>query len=170
MDVLTPRGVEASLEAEAAIALWEAAHPGYSYWWTPPDLPAAVDGILLKHGTIAGVAEIKVRDMDEETFARTYRSEWLVTHSKLERAKSIAEGLAVPLVGFLYLKPSQVLLTRRLAEGGEFVARLRLERTQTAATCNGGLAVRTNAFVDMSDAKRHTKLCDQTLDPFREAG
>lgn len=170
LEALTPRGLEASLEAEQAIALWETANPGWSFWWTPNDLPAAVDGIILRNGKVAGVAEVKCRDLDEQTFRRQFNSEWLVTHSKLERARLVADGLAVPLVGFLYLAQDQVLLTQRLAIGGEFVARLRIERTTTAATCNGGTAVRSNAFIDMTDAKRYAKFSDRVLACAQEIG
>jgi len=170
LDINTPLGQESLRHEQEAAALWESCNPGWSYVTTNKAAPCAVDGILIKGREVAALVETKARSVDERGFSETFKGEWLVTFSKLERGKLIASGLGVPLVGFLYLIPSQVLLVRKLAEDGEFVVPMRIDNTSTQATINGGIANRCNAYIDMTGAKtnRYEKMFDPTL--ARQAG
>jgi len=152
LDINTPLGQESLRHEQEAAALWENLNPGWKYVTTNKAAPCVVDGILMRGGEIAAVVETKARSVDEKGFAEQFNSEWLMTLAKLEKAKAIAHGMGVPLVGFLYLIPSQVLLVRRLAENGEFVVPMRIDNTTTQATINGGTAVRCNAFINMAGA------------------
>jgi hypothetical protein len=91
-----------------------------------------------------------------EKFKTSFQSEWLVTWSKVHNAIQIADSLGVPCFGFLYLVDEKTLLTQKLSEpNGKLNVKIRLETTETQATINGGKAIRTNAFINMSSAQVH---------------
>ena len=80
--------------------------------------------------------------------------EWLVTYDKVQKAVGLAKQLCVPVVGYLLLIPDRiVVVTRLINDRGEVVAPMRLDRTQTQATINGGQVVRTNAYIKITGAK-----------------
>lgn len=80
-----------------------------------------------------------------------FKHEWLVTYAKIERARDIAKAFCVPLIGLLYLVDEPAFLCIRLANAtGEFACPIRVERTETQATVNGGKALRDNAYIDVS--------------------
>lgn len=127
---------------------------GVKYVKTPKDSPAGVDAVLMKGDCLVGVSEMKCRQMTTEQLMGEYRGEWLVTYSKLEKLSSAARLLGVPGVGLLYLVPEKKLLSVRICnEDGLFIPGIRVERTATQATVNGGTAVRENAYVSVADAK-----------------
>lgn len=154
MDILTPRGQQTLADELRAAALFEE-RTGLKYVRTPDDQPAKVDAVIVKEGRVAGVVETKCRyGCTRQTLRDAWGDEWLVTMEKVEQAKGAAALLRVPLYGFLYLVDEGVLLTKKLAdEEGQYCCRLRCDNTQTQRTCNGGKAVRCNAFIDMKDAK-----------------
>jgi hypothetical protein len=172
LDINTPRGQESLRQEHDAVALWQGFNPGWAYAPTDKDSPCPVDGILINGNGIAALVETKCRIIEESVFFEDFAGEWLVTFSKLEKAKQLAHGLCLPLVGFLYLVPSQVLLVRKLAEDGEFVVPMRIANTNTQATINGGVANRCNAYIDMTGTKtkRYEKSVDLTLDQKSRAG
>ena len=62
--------------------------------------------------------------------------------------------MQVPLVGFLYLVEDDILLHKKLWEPElGWVCSMSIRLTYTQATVNGGRALRSNAFIDMKDAK-----------------
>lgn len=155
MDILTARGQETLVQEREAASLFCSAFKGYGYVSTPKDEPCIIDALLIKDLELKAVAETKCRQMTLGTFVRTFNSEWLVTWHKLQGASHIAGLLCVPLYGFLYLVPSRTLLIRRLWDHVTgWAVPMRVEDTVTQATVNGGTALRTNAFIDMSDAKQ----------------
>ena len=172
LDINTPRGQESRRQEHDAVALWQGCNPGWAYAPTDKDSPCPVDGILINGNGIAALVETKCRIVDERAFFNDFKGEWLVTFAKLEKGKQLAHGLGIPLVGFLYLVPSQVLLVRKLAEDGEFIVPMRIDNTITQATINGGAATRCNAYIDMTGTKtkRFEKSCDLTLDQKSRAG
>lgn len=155
MDILSKRGQQTVLDEETAAKIWESNFPSYRYINTPKGQPAFVDAVLIKDNVIAYCVETKCRyDMDLETFSTQRNNEWLVTYDKILNARSIATGLGVPLIGFLYLVTEKILLARKITdEKGNFVCKMKTENTTTQRTVNGGQIVRNNAFIDMSDAK-----------------
>ena len=158
MDINTPRGQE-TLVDERVVAMWAEREFGVRYVETPKGQPATVDAIITDtHAQeIRAVVETKCRyDVDLDGFRRRYRSEWLVTWDKIDKAMTLAQGLGVPLVGFLYLPSSRALLMVRISHpDGRLAVPIRLQTTETRATVNGGRAVRTNAFIDLSSAKAY---------------
>jgi hypothetical protein len=131
------------------------------YIQTPKDTPALVDAIVTNKSSteLLGVAETKCRyDIASlEQFQANYKNEWLVTWSKVNNAINIATSMGVPCVGFLYLVKPRVLLTQKLSDNtGRLAVDVRLSTTSTQATINGGIALRTNAFINMAGAKIYT--------------
>lgn len=152
MDILTPKGQETRQQEERAIEIWHRAYPSYTYIQTPKDKPALVDAVLNVDGEIRGVVETKCRNMSSEEF-KQFGMTWLVTYEKLVKAAVIAEGLCVPLIGFLYLTKDDLLMYQKLWEPDKgWVCEMAIKPTRTQATVNGGSIIRSNAYIDMSNA------------------
>lgn len=160
MDILTEKG-QVSLNDEQTLAKWLEKNFSLKYIQTPKDTPALVDAIVTNKNSseLLGVAETKCRyDIASlEQFQANYKNEWLVTWSKVNNAINIATSMGVPCVGFLYLVKPRVLLTQKLSDNtGRLAVDVRLSTTSTQATINGGIALRTNAFINMAGAKIYT--------------
>lgn len=158
LDILSKRGQQTVVDLNAAVAMWHKLNPGWMYTKTPEDTDAPIDATLVDtHGVIRGAVETKCRyGITFGGFRDTFNNEWLITMSKVISAADVAKGLRVPLVGFLYLVDDKTLLVQRITDkSGNFTAAFRCETTQTQATCNGGLAVRANAYIDMSNCKKY---------------
>lgn len=154
MDILTSKGQKTRQQEERAIELWLKKFPAYSYVQTPKDKPALVDAVLSVNGVMMAVVETKCREMSFAKFSEKYKGEWLVTHEKLIKAADIASAMHVPLVGFLYLVEDDMLLHKKLWEPETgWLCSMSIRLTYTQATVNGGRALRSNAFIDMRDAK-----------------
>lgn len=158
MDIKTQRG-KATLADERVASAWVEREFRVRYVETPKDQPATVDAIITdtKGQEIRAVVETKCRyDVDIDGFRSRYRSEWLVTWDKVAKAMTIAQCLGVPLVGFLYLPTCRTLLVARISHpDGRLATSIRLDTTETQATVNGGRAIRTNAFIDMAQARQY---------------
>jgi hypothetical protein len=77
-----------------------------------------------------------------------------VTWSKVQKTIDIANSLGVPSVGLLYLVKPKIVLMQRLSEpDGKLLVPIRLLTTETQATINGGKIFRTNAYINMEEAK-----------------
>lgn len=153
MDILTTKGQQ-SLSDERIVAQWIESHFEFKYIETPKNSPALIDAILIGKNELKGVIETKCRyKLTLEQFKTTFKNEWLVTWDKVHNAIQIANSLGVPCFGFLYLVNDKVLLIQKLSEpNGKLNVKIRLETTETQATINGGKAIRTNAFIDMTYA------------------
>ncbi len=153
LEVLTPRGMEANATAHR-VADAIAARKGMVWAPTPEDRPATVDGAFLKDGRLHALAECKVREDRRAEIARTkWGDSLLITYEKLYRGKALAEGLAVPLVLIIYLRPDATAYVWRVSdERGRWTKHPHTEETRTQATCNGGTAYRLNAFLPFADA------------------
>ena len=148
LDINTPKG-QRTLEQERQVAsiLLEM---GLTYWNTNKRGDAPVDAVLTKGTNVMYVAETKCRDTDKRTLMNVWHGEWLVTYQKLLELSECSRLLRVPALGLLYLTKDPLLAVVRLTDKhGEFLPRIRIERTTTQATCNGGVANRVNAFIDM---------------------
>jgi len=153
LDINTPLGQLTLAEEQAAKEIFERNMAGWRYIETDKTNKATVDAILEKNGFVRGVVETKCRQMVLERFSTTFGSKWLVTAAKIERCKHIAEDFNVPFYGFLYLVLSRKLLIKRLWQPNYgWLVKIRREETATRATVNGGMAMRVNAFIDMSSA------------------
>jgi hypothetical protein len=153
MDILTAKGQETRQQEERAIEIWLKHFPAYSYVQTPKDKPAIIDAILSVDGVMKAVVETKCRNTSVTEFHCSFKDEWLVTYEKLIKAADIASALSVPLIGFLYLIQDDVLLYQKLWEPNNgWTCHMSIKPTWTQATVNGGKALRSNAFIDMSKA------------------
>lgn len=153
LDINTPRGQETLAQERRVAEIVAAAAPGVAYLGTPKGEPAAVDAILTRGTDLIAVAETKCRNLTREQLAG-YGDEWLVTWDKIMRARSVALGLGVPLIGFLYLTPEDRLLSLRITDAsGALLVPIRIESTLTQATVNGGTARRNNAYLSLASAR-----------------
>jgi hypothetical protein len=153
MDIKTAKG-KVSLADEQRVAKFVKQKFNMHYVQTPKDMPAAVDAILVDK-EIKAVVETKCRyDIDSIAFFDSnYKSEWLITWEKVNKAMQIASGLCVPCIGVLFLVKPEIILIQRIShQDGRLATQIRLQTTQTQATINGGLAVRTNAYINMKSS------------------
>ncbi len=153
LDIMTPKGQESQAHLrDASILMY--ARTGCRMVCCPERSPGEVDGVILSPASgIVGVFEAKCRDMTVEQLVEEFGNEWLITGSKIEAIRTAARTLGVPGVGLLYLIPDRMLLLVTICDShGEGVASVRYARTRTQATTNGGVAVRDNAFVDVTSA------------------
>ena len=154
LDVLTPKGQKSIVDEQKAKAIFLRNFSEYNYIETHKDKSADVDAFLTKDLVIKAIIETKCRyDVTIEEFKERYKSQWLITFDKLERAKVLAKILQVDVVGFLYLVQSETLLVQKIIDDGEYVGRIVIEKTKTQKTINGGSVERVNAFIDMTQAR-----------------
>ena len=153
LDIATPKG-QISLKQEGEMLdILLGACPGIKVLQTPKDQPADVDGVIARAGSIIAVFESKCRELTR-TQLRNFGDEWLVTFEKLQKGALLAKSLCVPFIGYLYLVPDRRVLSVRIADDrGNFLPNIRIERTETQATTNGGQIIRTNAYIRMAGAR-----------------
>lgn len=158
LDILSKRGQQTVVDLNKAVAMWHRLNPGWMYIKTPEDSDSPIDAVLVdSEGVIRGAVETKCRyGITFGAFKNTFKNEWLITMAKIIAAADVAKGLRVPLVGFLYLVEDETLLVQRISDkDGNFTAAFRCEVTQTQATCNGGVANRANAYINMAQSKKY---------------
>jgi hypothetical protein len=160
LDILTPKGRIAAQQQIDAVNAIVARSPGLSFAHTPTEgggagdrtAAACIDGVFIRNERIVACAEVKSRNMTVEQLEK-FNHLWLVTRSKIEELKLISSLLCVVGVGILYLVPSRVVLMQTICRNGQWLVDFQVDETATQATCNGGEAVRDNAFISMSGAK-----------------
>jgi hypothetical protein len=154
LDVNSPKG-QASLEHELrAVQLWNSHYTDYTYVHTPKNGPALVDAVICDNDcNVVAVVEQKSRNMSLEQL-QNWNNEWLITFEKIEAGRYVANSLGVPFIGFLYLIPDDLLITKQLSNAnGEWTCNFRTALTETQETINGGKIVRENAYIDLTEAK-----------------
>jgi hypothetical protein len=154
LDVNSPKGQE-SLEHELrAVQLWNSHYTDYTYVHTPKNGPALVDAVICDNDcNVVAVVEQKSRNMSLEQL-QNWNNEWLITFEKIEAGRYVANSLGVPFIGFLYLIPDDLLITKQLSNAnGEWTCEFRTALTETQETINGGKIVRENAYIDLTGAK-----------------
>ena len=152
LDILTPKGQESAREEQEMLDSLRITFPDSMFVNTPKHQPARVDGLTFKDGRLTGCFESKCRKMTRKQLAE-WGDEWLVTYEKIVCGANLARSLGVPFYGFLYLIPDKQILVVKIADSsGELLPRIRLERTVTQRTVNGGQIVRTNAYIDVKES------------------
>ena len=154
LDVNSPKGQE-SLEHELrAVELWQHCYSDFTYVHTPKNGAALVDAVIVDNDTnVVAVVEQKSRNMSLEQLNK-WNMEWLITFDKIKAGQKTAKALGVPFIGFLYLIPDDLLLTKQLSNAkGEWTCDFRTDITETQETINGGKIERLNAYIDMTEAK-----------------
>lgn len=157
MDILSEKGQQ-SLRDERVLAEWFSDRFGFDWIETPKDRPAIVDALLLQNGVVKSVVEVKCRyDLSIGRLVEHHDAEWLITWEKVRMTMEIGKALGVSSYGILYMPNTKEVLIQKLANfDGSLVPQIRLETTETQATINGGKALRTNAFIDMTKAKQYS--------------
>ena len=154
LDIETPKGQESATQEVSMIQAINDLYPKFQFITTDKSKPANVDGVLTLDGQIKAVIESKCRSASLDELRGSFKNEWLVTYEKLTKGCALAKSLCVPFVGFLYLLKSESILSIQIAdEYGVFLPSIRIVRTKTQATINGGSIVRANAFIHMANAK-----------------
>ena len=154
LDVNSPKGQE-SLEHELrAVELWQHCYSDFTYVHTPKSGAALVDAVIVDNDTnVVAVVEQKSRNMSLEQLNK-WNMEWLITFDKIEAGRWTAQALGVPFIGFLYLIPDDLLITKQLSNAnGEWTCDFRTALTETQETINGGKILRENAYIDLTGAK-----------------
>ena len=120
---------------------------------------APIDCVITEDGCVVGVAEIKSRpNMTLAQLQNEFKNEWLISASKVDALKLGSIMLNVPGYGILYLKQENLCLMLKITdESGAVCCDYYRKETVTQATCNGGEALRVNAFINMSNAKVYRK-------------
>lgn len=153
LDITTPRGRIAAQDQHDAMSIIKRSMPGIEIVETSDTDRAYVDAFAIRESRIVAAFEVKSRDMTREQLSQ-YDDEWLVTFDKVIGGANIAHSLCIPFFGVLYLVPDKVVMLEQLADkDGSLMPEMRVLRSRTQATCNGGVATRVNAFIDMRNAK-----------------
>jgi hypothetical protein len=154
LDVNTPRGLVTLEQERRAAEIICKTWPGCAYIHTPKDQAAAIDAVLCKSGTVRAVVLASCRNCNLSTLRTTFHDAWLLTYSKIVEGQRIAQAMCVELWGILYLVPDDTVLRVKLwsPERGWLVC-FSVNKTETQATCNGGSALRDNAYIDTTNAE-----------------
>lgn len=119
---------------------------------TPLTESADIDGVICRNGIVHGVLEIKCRNMGEQTLRRF--GSYLVTEEKIAKLARIGTALCVPSVlAVSLLEDGKIAYWRISNPDGSMAIDYTPERTATQATCNGGEAVRVNAYLGLESMK-----------------
>ncbi len=150
LDVLSPRGQKAVAYARRGLFL-----VGQPYVETRQDVDGDIDGFFLSsNNEVVATFECKSRDMSLAELRGRFKNEWILTFEKVSKGAAVARATRTPLLGVVYLtKDDKALVVRIADEYGNIVAPMRLAVTETQATCNGGAATRTNAYINMGKAR-----------------
>ena len=112
---------------------------------------AYIDAILWRSSIVA-VAEVKARNLTYKQLLNF--GSCLVTFEKLKKLKAVSRALRCPGLILVYLIPDAKTVWWKVCdEMGEWTMDVKIERTTTKATCNGGTAFRENAFLPLSSMK-----------------
>ena len=153
LDINTPKGQISLSQENLLIKSIEEKFKGYKIIQTPKHDSADVDGIMIKDNIIFCIIENKCRNLTRVQLKK-FDDEWLVTYEKILKGAILSKALCVPFVGYLYLVPDEIALSIAITDNhGNIIAPMRISVTETQATTNGGKAIRTNAYIKMTNAK-----------------
>jgi hypothetical protein len=152
LDCETPLGKKFMNEQYKTQALLEAR--GYTIVNTPSKdhnsdilLAKEIDGLL----TLYGIAEIKSRRMaGDKVLDRAYveQNGYLVTYDKIKYGAQISSFYKVPFFLIVNLLLDNRILVWQLTQpNGSHTMDFKILETKTQATCNGGSAIRRNAYL-----------------------
>lgn len=149
LDVLTPKGQESAAQEVEQLEILSKADASVAFIHTPKDEPSDVDGFISRNGTVTGMFMSSCRKATREQM-RKWGDEFILTNDKVVKATQLAKQLCLPVYAFLYLVPDKVVLVQTLVnKRGEVMPKLRVERTRTQATINGGSVERSNAYISL---------------------
>lgn len=152
LDVLTPKGQESAAQEVEQLEILSRADASVAFIHTPKDEPSDVDGFVARDGVVTGMFMSSCRKATREQM-RNWGDEFILTNDKVVKATQLAKQLCLPVYAFLYLVPDKVVLVQTLVnKRGEVMPKLRVERTRTQATINGGNVERSNAYISLDGA------------------
>lgn len=154
LDINTERGQAAAADQLRAMEIVYGRSGELCFLHTPTNEAAPIDGFVARGDYVIAIAEVKSRDMTHEHLMRQFNGEWLLTMHKLADIAKLCGLLRLPGYGFLFCKPSRLVLAVILTDkDGRILCDYRTAQTETQATCNGGKANRVNAFIKMHSAR-----------------
>ena len=110
-----------------------------------PSADAPIDRVFTRDGKVVALAEIKSREMSLDEL-REYGS-YLVTYKKILMGVGIAQELGVPFFLFVRLLKSGQIVYWQIDT--DTLRDVEVRETKTQATCNGGSAIRDNAYLPL---------------------
>jgi len=142
------------LDEATAIRMFKEKFPGFDYVNTRKDEAIVIDGFISSEGVLKSGVEVKTRpSLTVNQLKHEYNNRWLISMSKIDDCVDICKKLGVDFRGFLYLVPDKVLMIVPIwSYDRGFVADMFTATTMTQETCNGGLVMRLNAFIDITHA------------------
>lgn len=153
LDILTEKGQETLAQELRAAEIIRSVWPDAEYYHTDKRKAAAVDAIIIRPPEVKAVAATSCRQCTLAVLRGQFGNELLLTYDKLEKGRLLADLLCVDFWIIGYLVPDDVVLRLKLYRpGGDWLARVRKDRTVTQATVNGGSALRLNGYIDMQSA------------------
>lgn len=153
MDQHTEKGVRANEQSDLALQILNRLTGSYFYQ-TPNGKPSKLDGCIVSKGKLAGFFEIKSRDVSYDLFSGRYENEILLTYDKLWHAFSITKTLCLSFSVIYHLVPSKMILCKTVIDAeGMLLSPVRIIRSKTPSSVNGGEVFRNNAFIKMDDAR-----------------
>jgi len=151
MDINTPRGQQTLIEEQAAADLMESMWKRVRYIHTDKSSTSKLDAFLVRDNrTVAAVLTSCRRECSLSTFRFTWNDEWILTYRKVQLGAWLCKHIMIPLYGFLYIVDVKKLVVQKLydpARDAPWVAKIRVNRTWTQATVNGGEALRWNGYI-----------------------
>jgi hypothetical protein len=152
LDINTTKGQISLSQEEQMLDTLRLAYPDHQFYSTPKQKAAPYDGIIVQDDVIAGIYESKCRNLTRAQL-RGYDDQWILTAAKFLKCIERAREIFVPFYAFVYLVPDRTVLVLQITdEHGNILPEYTIEKTETQATCNGGTALRDNAYIDVSTA------------------
>jgi hypothetical protein len=156
LDINTPKGQKTLIQEQRAVEIFCNHFTDVEYVNTPKNGSSPVDALLVNNNNLVGIVETKCRDLTRNQLTK-YDDTWLITWDKIKKAQQITKFLEVPLWGFLYLVPDDLLVLVDIADAnGEFLRPMDIRQTKTQRTVNGGTAIRENAYITITDCFEFT--------------
>ena len=139
------------IEEEALVA----ERVGEVFGVTPLSLGSATthsDRLFSRDGTVVSIVEIKSRNMSLSELENL--GSYLLSYHKIDWGIAAAQLLHVPFLLFVSLMKSNHIVYWTIANGeGNIRCNFQVQDTKTQATCNGGVAVRENAYIFLDGMK-----------------
>ena len=151
LDCNTPAAV-AFIDAQRLVLARIAEKFGVRVIVTDDTSAAALDAVIEKNGVVAAVAEVKSRRMSFDDLERF--GTYLITAEKLEQMSRAARLLCAEGFLFVHLRVDDVIVYWRVCDDvGNFCFQFERRKTETQKTVNGGIVVRMNAYLPLSEAR-----------------
>jgi hypothetical protein len=154
LDCNTPKGREHIAQQYAIIericAAWKC-----EAILTPDDKDSPVDVLFVRDRNIVAVAEVKSRPTLTLNQLRAFKPPtdgYLITYRKIEEGIQIGWKLRVPYLVIVGMVDA-LAWWYVSDEHGQITGCFHVQRSETQATCNGGIANRENAYLRLSEMR-----------------